>query len=79
MKVALLAAAASLVLAFAAHAADAPLAARLPVTPPSALCKAGPLQKTSFTAVADQQAGPEFCPRFLSTRVMTLSRHDART
>jgi hypothetical protein len=79
MKVALLAAAASLVLAFAAHATEPAVAGKLSLTPPSAVCNAGPLQKTSFAMVADRLEGTAFCPQFLSTRIMKLPHHDKRT
>jgi hypothetical protein len=78
MKVALFAAAASLVLAFAAHAADMATPAPLAAARLSTVCAAG-VQKTSFIGEADVVAETALCPQFLSTLLMKLPHRDQRT
>ncbi len=81
MKTVLLAAAASLVIAFAAHAADAPRRGEIVKAPPATSCDGpgGLMHRMSFQAVGDMPSDPPLCPQSLSTMMMRLPRLQPRT
>jgi hypothetical protein len=81
MKIALIAAAASLVLAFAAHAEDFrtdenPMAR---AEAPIACAMSGLAHKTSYDGVTDAMPDQSLCPQFLSTSKVKLPKIDGHT